>query len=37
MIIVGLICLSVGACIGMVCTALLVANRRDDWKDEDTK
>lgn len=36
-IIVGFVCLSIGACMGMVCTALFCANRKDNWKDEDTK
>lgn len=36
-IIVGFVCLSIGACMGMVCTALLCGNGKDNWRDEDTK
>ena len=35
--IVGFICLNVGASLGMMITALVCANGKDDWKDEDTK
>lgn len=36
-IIVGFVCLSIGACVGMILTALFCANGKDNWKDEDTK
>ncbi|WP_255421503.1 MULTISPECIES: hypothetical protein [Erysipelotrichaceae] len=36
-ILTGIICLCIGGSVGMVITALICANRRDDWKDEDTK
>lgn len=36
-IVVGIVCFILGSWVGMFITALLAANGRGDWKDEDTK